>query len=98
MKANILKAVLAKGNRNIGYMLLEAFNREITLKQVLREKGIDIEELATKENNSNEILPWEHLDMGFSKDYLLKELSAAIEGNFTPMCTEACRRCGVCRD
>lgn len=96
LKETVLQAVLARGDRRIGAALLEAFRRELPLKQVLKEQGLDIEKLATQAYEVGGPLPWQHLDMGFAEAYLISELQKAQREEFTPMCFDLCRRCGVC--
>lgn len=96
LKETVLQAVLARGDRKIGSALLEAFHRELPLKQVLKEQDIDIEELATKAYEIGAPLPWQHLDMGFKEEYLINEWNKAQREEFTPMCFDECHRCGVC--
>ena len=96
LKETVLQAVLARGDRRIGAALLEAFRREIPLKQVLKEQGLDIEELAAAAYEIGGPLPWQHLDMGFTEAYLISEWQKAQREEFTPMCFDLCRRCGVC--
>ena len=95
LKETVLQAVLARGDRRIGAALLEAFHREMPLKQVLKEQGLDIEELAAAYEIGRP-LPWQHLDMGFTEAYLISEWQKAQREEFTPMCFDLCRRCGVC--
>ncbi len=46
----------------------------------------------------DEVLPWDHIDCGVSKEYLLAERKRAFRGEMTPDCREGqCRRCGACR-
>lgn len=66
------------------------------LKQVLKEQGLDIEELAAAAYEIGRPLPWQHLDMGFTEAYLISEWRKAQREEFTPMCFDLCRRCGVC--
>ena len=96
LKETVLQAVLARGDRRIGAALLEAFRREMPLKQVLKEQGLDIEELAAAAYEIGRPLPWQHLDMGFTEAYLISEWQKAQREEFTPMCFDLCRRCGVC--
>ena len=96
LKETVLQAVLARGDRRIGTALLEAFRREMPLKQVLKEQGLDIEELAAAAYEIGRPLPWQHLDMGFTEAYLISEWRKAQREEFTPMCFDLCRRCGVC--
>ena len=92
-----MQAVLARGDRQIGEALLEAHVSSDPLKFVLKQRGVNIEELACAELAVGQPLPWQHLDMGFTEQYLVSELEKSAVGKFTPMCFEGCKRCGVCR-
>ena len=47
--------------------------------------------------DKEELLPWDSLDMGFTKDYLWKELQTALQEKHTIQCFDGCKRCGVCK-
>ncbi len=96
LKETVLQAALARGDRKTGHYLLQAFTEGITLKQALKNDRIDIESLAAAEYEPGALLPWKHLDMGFKETYLIKEWENATKQQFTPMCFEGCKRCGVC--
>lgn len=96
LKETVVQAVLARGGRSMGEALLEAHRSGSSLKNVLRERGTDMEELAGTPLAPGQALPWSHLDMGVTEEYLLAELERSRSGKFTPMCFEGCRRCGVC--
>ena len=64
--------------------------------ETLKEQGLDIEELAAAAYEIGRPLPWQHLDMGFTEAYLISEWQKAQREEFTPMCFDLCRRCGVC--
>lgn len=98
LKETVLQAALARGDRNTGRYLLQAFACGITLKQALKNDRLDIEELAYSEYTPGAPLPWKHLDMGFKEAYLIKEWENAKAQRFTPMCFDGCKRCGVCGD
>lgn len=98
LKETVLQAALARGDRNTGRYLLQAFAGGITLKQALKNDRLDIEELAYAEYTPGAPLPWKHLDMGFKEAYLIKEWENAKAQRFTPMCFDGCKRCGVCGD
>ena len=51
------------------------------LKQVLKEQGLDIEELAAAAYEIGRPLPWQHLDMGFTEAYLISEWRKAQRKN-----------------
>lgn len=96
LRESVVQAVLARGDRRIGDALLAAHESEKNLKSVLKEQGIDIEELAERELVVGQPLPWNHLDMGVTNEYLALELKRSEERKFTPMCFDGCSRCGVC--
>ncbi len=46
---------------------------------------------------ADDALPWDHIDCGVRKEYLLAERERAFRGELSPDCREAgCRRCGAC--
>ncbi len=96
LKETVVQAVLAHGDRRIGELLLEAHTNGENLKTVLKRHGLNAEELAERRLAVGAALPWQHLDMGVSEEYLAKELERSRAGKFTPMCFDGCRRCGVC--
>lgn len=96
LRESVVQAVLARGDRRIGDALLAAHESGQNLKSVLKERGLDIEDLAERELVVGQPLPWNHLDMGVTNEYLALELKRSEEGKFTPMCFDGCSRCGVC--
>ena len=98
LKETVIQAILARGDRRLGELLLEAHETGQNLKSVLKQHGSDAEAMAERELALGEILPWQHLDMGVSMDYLRQELAKSEQGKFTPMCFDKCKRCGVCRE
>lgn len=97
LKETVLQAVLARGNRKLGTVLQWANAHQAGLKEALQSNGMDPEELACRKIETESPLPWDHLDMGVSKKYLLKERENSKEGKFTPQCFDGCERCGVCK-
>ncbi|MCR5175972.1 MAG: radical SAM protein [Anaerovibrio sp.] len=95
-----VQAVLARGNRNTGVYLWEAYKNGGSkgMKAVLREHGTSMEELVGQEIPPDVDLPWDILDMGFSRDYLRKEYMEAQKEApvHTVQCFDGCKRCGVC--
>lgn len=96
LKETVTQSVLARGDRRIGEALLKAHTESIPFKAALKAQGMDAEELAERRLRVGQPLPWQHLDMGVTMEYLAKELERSAEGRFTPMCFDGCRRCGVC--
>ena len=46
---------------------------------VFEKAGIDPEFYARREIREGEVLPWDHLDVGRTKDYLWKDYQAALQ-------------------
>ena len=97
LKETVVQSVLARGDRRMGDFLLEAHESGQNLKAVLKQAGLDMEAFAERELDMNAPLPWQHLEMGVTVAYLQQELARSEQGQFTSMCFDNCRRCGVCR-
>ena len=97
LKETVLQAALARGERGLGTVLLWAAENRAGLKEAFQAHHILPEELACREIKTGAALPWDHLDMGVTKSYLLKEKKNSQLGKFTPGCFDGCERCGVCK-
>ena len=53
---------------------------------------------ASRVRDERELLPWDHIDMGVSKAFLLRERKHALEARTTRNCREGCEGCGVGAD
>lgn len=57
--------------------------------------GIDPRFYAYKERDFKEIFPWDVIDAGVKKDYLVREYKKALEGRLTNDCRLYCTGCGI---
>jgi radical SAM family uncharacterized protein/radical SAM-linked protein len=65
-------------------------------EEALGERGIRIEE-HLQERPPGEPLPWDFVDTGLDREFLLDEYEKSQRGEATPDCRiEGCRHCGVC--
>lgn len=65
-------------------------------EEALRQSGIRLEE-HLRERGTAEPLPWEMVDAGLDREFLLAEYEKSLRGEATPDCRrEGCRGCGVC--
>lgn len=106
-ETSYLEAILARGDRRIGKALLEAFRRGFNLDawsehfkfdewmDIFREVGLDPDFYACRRRAEDEIFPWDHLDIGVTKDFLLAENRKAHESATTPNCRQQCSHCGA---
>jgi hypothetical protein len=74
----------------------EYFNIEKWL-EAFRLAGIDPDTYAYRRYNYDDPLPWDHIDAGVSKQYLILEHKRAMESIVTPDCRSGnCPGCGLC--
>ena len=102
-----LEAVFARGDRRVGPVIEEAMNRGAKLDgwdeffdyptwlDAFRACGIDINYYTTRGFGEDEILPWDPIDVGVRKDFLLRERHRAYESKVTPDCRQGCAGCGA---
>lgn len=98
-KEAYIQAILARGDRRLSAVLLEAHQRGGSkgFKQAMKVKMLKEEDYLYRERDQkSEILPWQQLDMGLNSSYLEQELTEANLEKFTAPCAEGCTRCGVC--
>lgn len=90
--ADAIELSWEKGARFDGWN--ECFNLDRWLS-VFDELGLD-PFLYTKGRALDEVLPWEHIDIGVTKAFLLNERAKAFEGTLTPDCRwNGCNNCGL---
>jgi radical SAM family uncharacterized protein len=105
-RLSFLEAVLARGDRRLGQVLLKAwrkgcrfdgwdefFNYDLWI-EAFNDVNIDPSFYANRHRQFDEVFPWDHLDMGVSKKYLEKECKKAYKGIITPNCRVQCSGCG----
>jgi radical SAM superfamily enzyme YgiQ (UPF0313 family) len=89
------QALIARGDRRVGDMLLLA--QERGWQKALRQSPVNPDFFVSRERDPDELFPWDFLDHGLKKDYLWEEYQLALAAKESPVCRpEVCRRCGVC--
>ncbi len=97
-KWEYVQALLARGDRRTGRLIKAAHEKDGDWKGAARELRMDMDFYATRRRDFAEVLPWDFIDIGVRKDYLMSEYQRALEGKFTPPCrVGSCKTCGVCR-
>lgn len=106
-KVSRLEAVFARGDRKLGACLLEGHKAGLKFDawdeyfdyekwmSVFEKCGIDPAFYANREFGKDEILPWDIIDIGVTKEFLLRENQKAHESKTTPNCREKCSACGA---
>ena len=109
VRMSFLEALIARGDRRIAELIHSAWRRgcrfdgwqeELRYDEwlgAMEEVGIDPARYVNRERDYDEPLPWDHIDSGISKRFLIVERERAFRGETTPDCREApCTGCGVC--
>ncbi len=96
-KWEYVQALLSRGDRRVGKLIRLAHEKQGDWKRAAKELGMDMDFYVTRQRAFDEALPWDFIDIGVRKDYLMNERERAMEGKFTPVCrVGSCTACGVC--
>ena len=68
-----------------------------SIDSAFEEVGVDPAFFANRDKALDECLPWDHIDAGVSKEFLLREWDKAQRGELTHDCRKGCVGCGVKR-
>ena len=102
-----IEGVFARGDRKLCAALLEAHRRGIRFDaweeffsydawiDIFASVGVDPDFYTTRGFGLDEILPWDIIDCGVDKSFLLRERTKAYETKTTKNCMEACAACGA---
>ena len=106
-KTSLMEAVVARGDRKIGKVIYDAFkagakfdgwseyfNLDIW-KEAMAKNGLDIAFYANREREYEEVFPWDHIDVGVTKKFLIRENEKSKQDAVSPDCRHKCNGCGV---
>jgi len=93
-----VQALLSRGDRRTGKLIRAALENGENWKQAAKTAKIDTDFIVHRRREFSERLPWDFIDIGVRKEYLMNEYQRALEEKFTPPCrVGSCRTCGVCK-
>ena len=105
---SMLEGVFSRGDRRLADVVESAYRKGAIFASwmegfslapwmaALAEHGLTVEEY-TRERGRDEILPWDHLESGLSREFFLRERDKADKAKTSPDCRyDACQQCGVC--
>jgi len=108
VRLSLLEAVFARGDRRLGKVLEEAYRmgckfdswREYfhfdSWKEAFQKSHLDMSFYAHREKKKEEILPWDLIDCGVTKEYLWMEWEKALQGISVDDCRSVgCHSCGL---
>ena len=85
------------GDRRVGSMLLSAHRNKNGWTKTFRSSELNPDFFVYRPKSLDEILPWDFIDHGIRKEYLIKEYKQALKEKESDICQVGeCDRCGVC--
>lgn len=104
---SFLEAIIARGDRRVANAIYEAW--KLGCKFDGSENGLDFNKwekafeianvspvwYAKRTRELDEILPWEFINLGVTKNFLLNEYNKALNEQTTPNCRQQCSGCGM---
>ena len=95
---SVLEGLLARGDRKICNVILSAYKKGCIYDawgetfdnrkwiDSINENGIDMDFYITRQRDFDEILPWDYIDIGVTKQFLINEYKRAVNEEVTPNC------------
>ncbi|MDP2919721.1 MAG: TIGR03960 family B12-binding radical SAM protein [Dehalococcoidia bacterium] len=103
-----LEAAMSRGDRGLGQVIYKAWQNGAVFdawdeqlkyhawQKAFEETGLNIDFYARRERKLDELLPWSHIDVGVSTDFLKAEYTKALQAEATPDCADGrCVNCGL---
>lgn len=106
---SFLEGVFARGDRRLSKVIYYAWQHGCkfdgwddsflfdTWLEAFEQCGVDPLFYTSRKREFEEILPWDHLDYGIRKEFLISENKKAHESVTTPHCRIKCAGCGANR-
>lgn len=106
-RLSYLEAVFARGDRRLSKVLLKAFEKGCRFDgwyemfdfnkwmEAFQETNTDPDFFGTRQREITEVLPWDFIDIGVNKEYLVSEYEKSLGYITTPDCRQQCFNCGV---
>lgn len=104
---SVLEGVLARGDRRLGEVIYKAWQKGCKFdswdeyfdfskwSEAFAECNLTPEFYANRRREYDEILPWDHMDYGIRKEFLIEENKKAHNSETTPHCRIKCSACGA---
>lgn len=104
-----LEGVFARGDRRLCGVILQAYQNGCIYDawseyfhydrwvQAFEDHHLNMDFYIKRERSEDEIFPWDFIDIGVSKQFLLKEYHQAKKAVVTPNCRAKCAGCGAAK-
>ncbi len=102
-----MEAYLSRGDRRLGAVILRAWqlgtkfdawqehHNSVAWRQAFDELGLDPDWYARRPRLLDEVFPWDHIDIGVTKKFLLQDFLWSADGKTRVDCREHCFACGI---
>ncbi len=105
--SSLLETWLSRGDRRLGPVIYRAWKNGAKFdawgerenlpiwREAFESTGVDPDFYAYRERGLDEILPWDHIDIGVKKNFLKQDLQWSLRGRTRPDCRNTCYACGI---
>lgn len=106
-QVTILEGIFARGDRRVSGVIYDAYRAGCLYdawseyfhydrwKKAFEDRGVNFDFYIHRERSYDEILPWDFIDAGITKEFLWREYERAKDETVTPNCRKACAGCGA---
>ena len=106
---SVLEGVFARGDRRLNDVILQAYQEGCIYdawteyfkydvwQKSFADHHLTMDFYNDRERSEDELFPWDFIDCGVTKSFLLREYHRAKEAVVTPNCRQQCAGCGAAR-
>lgn len=93
-----VQGLLSRGDRKVAGLLMNAVDNHGNWPKTFKESALNADFYVLRERLKNEIFPWDFIEHGVKKSFLMEEYRRALQEKSSPACSldHKCIRCGAC--
>jgi radical SAM family uncharacterized protein len=94
-----LQGLFSRADRKVSMLIAQAVENEGNWPKTFKESALNPDFYTLRKRFEDEIFPWDFIDHGIDKSFLLKEYHQALNEKTSPPCPikESCTICGACK-
>ena len=106
-ESSLLESLLSRGDRQLSPVIYEAWKNGAKFdawhecfdysiwEKAITICSIDLNFYTNRQRDGNEVFPWEHINAGITKEFLLMEYKRSKKYEISLDCNEKCLACGI---